>query len=155
MNDQRVIVKGVQVHTCYNADLVEAPPKDCSCRKFVTRDVAEALITSGLATYVTRYDRPRLYTDMKQICMIARHKRTPRAATIERSHMEKAYLFGGNIEERDRIKEYGLLTQIAWNELVVFIDEILFYAQMKLNRDIPVLSFPVNEGTNYGRGKRG
>ncbi len=155
MADQKVIMKGVLVHTCYNADLVEAPPKDCSCRKFITREVAEALITSGLAVYVTRYDRPRLYTDMKQVCMIARHKRTPRASTIERPHIERAYLFGGNIEEQIRIKEYGLLTQIAWNDLVVFIDEYLFYEQMRLNRDIPVLSFPGDEGTNYGRGKRG
>ena len=155
MNDQNVIVKGVRVHTCYNADLVERPPDKCSCRRFISRVSAEELITGGLATYVTGYDRPRLYTDMKQICMIARHKRTPRASTIERPHIERAYLFGGDVEEQTRIKEYGLLTQLTWNELVVFIDEDLFWAQMKLNRDIPVLSFPVDEGTNYGIGKRG
>jgi hypothetical protein len=87
--------------------------------------------------------------------MIARHKRTPRASTIERPHIERAYLFGGDMEEQIRIKEYGLLTQFTWNELVVFIDHDLFYAQEKLNRNVPVLSFPGDEGTNYGRGKRG
>jgi hypothetical protein len=155
VTDENVIVKGVLVHTCYNADLVERLPDKCSCRRFITRVSAEELIMGGLATYVTGYDRPKLYTDMKQICMIARHKRTPRSTTIERPHMERAYLFGGDIEEQTRIEEYGLLTQMTWNELVVFIDEDLFYAQEKLDRNVPVLSFAGEEGTNYGRGKRG
>ena len=141
MTDQNVTVKGVLVHTCYNADLVERPPDKCSCRKFITRAVAEELITGGLATYVTGYDRPRLYTNLKQICMIARHKRTPRASTIERPHLERAYLFGGNVEERVRIETYGELTKATWEELIVFVDSIVFDRQKRLDWGVCVLRF--------------
>lgn len=141
--------KGIRVHTCYNADLVEKPPDTCSCRKFVTRVVAEGFIGEGLATYLTGYDRPKLYTDLKQICMIGRHKRTPRAATIEKAHMEKAYLFGGDQEERIRIEEYGALTKETWEGLVVFVDADWFDKQKELDYGVSVLYFPGNDGYRH------
>lgn len=42
--------------------------------------------------------------------------KTPRVATIERSHIEKAYL-DGNKEEQDRIEAYGLMTLEARIEM--------------------------------------
>lgn len=143
------IEKGIRVHTCYNADLVEKPPDKCSCRKFVTRAVAEEFIGEGLATYLTGYDRPKLYTDLKQICMIGRRKRTPRASTIERPHLERAYLFGGDQEERLRIEEYGALTKATWDELIVFVDADEFDKQKELDYGISILYFPGNDGYRH------
>jgi hypothetical protein len=42
--------------------------------------------------------------------------KTPRVATIERSHIEKAYL-DGNKEEQERIEAYGLMTLQARIEM--------------------------------------
>lgn len=46
------------------------------------------------------------------MCMIGRQKQTPRGATIEEPHIERAYV-SGDLEERVRIEWYGLLTLLS------------------------------------------
>jgi hypothetical protein len=103
----------VKVHTCYSIELGEPRPVICKCRELVCVEEAEDRIKKGLARWTVGYDRPKPYEDGSQICMTGRMKRTPRGATIEKAHMERAYLFGGDKEERIRIETYGLLTLLA------------------------------------------
>lgn len=106
-------MKNVKVHTCYSIEMNEPRPVPCECRKLVSVSEADDMVRKGMAQYVVGYDRPKLYEDGSQVCMTGRLKRTPRGATIEKAHMERAYLFGGDLEERYRIEMYGFLTLMA------------------------------------------
>ena len=53
----------------------------------------------------------------KEISRTAVAKRTPRVATIEKAHMERAYLFGGDQAERDRIEVYGEMNKEFFESL--------------------------------------
>lgn len=105
--------KDVRVHKCYSIDLSEPRPVACKCRWTVSVKEAEDMVKKGTAEWVVGYDRPKPYQDGGQICLTGRMLRTPRGATIEKAHIERAYLFGGNPDERLRIEIYGLLTLLA------------------------------------------
>lgn len=106
------IKKNVQVHVCYAIELSEQKPNKCQCRMWVTRDQAEDMVCSGLARYVVRYERSKPYEDDRQICLVGKAKKTPRCATIEKTHMERAYL-DGDLEDQARVNAYGMLTLLA------------------------------------------
>ena len=96
----------VRVHTCYSLDLFERKPSVCACRKEITAKEARDWVKTGLAEWVVLYDRVKPYRTHNQICMSGKKKATPRVATIEKAHMERAYC-DGDLEEQERIKEYG------------------------------------------------
>jgi hypothetical protein len=96
----------VRVHTCYSLDLYERKPDVCACRKEITAKNAREWVKTGLAEWVVLYDKAKPYRTHNQICMSGKKKATPRVATIEKAHMERAYL-DGDLEEQERIKEYG------------------------------------------------
>lgn len=106
------INKSVRVHTCYSMELSEPQPEKCVCREFVTVDEAEDRVRRGLANYVIRFDKGKPYEDLNQLCMTGRHLQTPRTATIEKAHIERAYV-AGDLQERIRIEIYGLETLLA------------------------------------------
>jgi len=64
------------------------------------------MVVDGLAEYVLKYDKQSVYHSPNEICIIERKKSTPRAATIERAHIERAYV-AGDLQEQERIKVYG------------------------------------------------
>ena len=105
--------KDVRVHKCYSIELGEPRPISCKCRLTVSVEEAENMVKKGTAEWVVGYDRPKAYQDGGQVCFTGKMLRTPRGATIEKAHIERAYLFGGNEEERKRIEIYGLLTLLA------------------------------------------
>lgn len=102
----------VRVHTCYSIELGEPRPIGCKCREYVSVEEAENRIKKGAARWVVGYDRPKPYEDGSQICMTGRTKKTPRGATIEKAHIERAYV-DGDAEEQRRIETYGLLTLLT------------------------------------------
>jgi hypothetical protein len=102
----------VKVHTCYSIELSEPRPVICKCRELISAQDAEDRIKKGMARWAVGYDRPKPYEDGSQICMTGRTKKTPRGATIEKAHMERAYI-DGDKEEQLRIETYGLLTLLA------------------------------------------
>jgi hypothetical protein len=55
----------------------------------------------------------------REISRTAIAKRTPRVATIEKAHMERAYLFGGDQTERERIEAYGEMNKEFFDSLIV------------------------------------
>lgn len=105
--------KDVKVHKCYSIEFGEPRPIGCKCRWTVSVKEAEDMVKKGTADWVVGYDRPKPYQDGGQICLTGRMLRTPRGATIEKAHIERAYLFGGNDEEKARIEIYGLMTLLA------------------------------------------
>lgn len=105
--------RSVRVHKCYSIELGEPRPVTCKCRLTVSVGEAESMVKRGAAEWVVGYDRPKAYQDGGQICLAGKMLRTPRGATLEKAHIERAYLFGGNAEERTRIEIYGLLTLLA------------------------------------------
>lgn len=109
----KTVVKNVRVHSCYSIEMCEPRPTKCLCKELISVWEAEDRVRKGLAQYVIGYDRKSPYEDGRQICMIGRSLRTPRGATIEKAHMERAYLFGGDLEEKTRIDMYGFLTLMA------------------------------------------
>lgn len=111
--------KGILVHQCFSVDMGEPlPPRRrprrrkkepkyqgplCRCREEIDLETAQEWVDDGLAQWI----------DKTQIGVAGRTKRTPRGATIEKAHMERAYLFGGDEDEAARIEEYGILTLLA------------------------------------------
>jgi len=58
-------------------------------------------------------------TDFRQIVMLRKQTKVPRAPTIEKAHIERAFVCGGGdpgaaIAERERIEAYGALNEAAW-----------------------------------------
>jgi hypothetical protein len=88
----------------------------------VTTKEAWNFVNEGEAAWVVMFDRVKPYCSTKQICMTNRKKATPRVATIEKAHMERAYLFGGDLEERERIKTYGLMNHDFFASITKFYD---------------------------------
>jgi hypothetical protein len=113
-------LKTVKVHKCFSADLGELLPPArkpkrkkgqlayqgplCKCREVVSIETAQDWVDGGIAQW---------WVVEKSIAVTGRSKQTPRGATIEKAHIERAYAFGGDEEERERIEEYGILTLLA------------------------------------------
>lgn len=113
-------MKTVRVHKCFSADLGELLPPSrkpkrkkgqpsyqgplCKCRETVSIETAQDWVDGGIAQW---------WIVEKSIAVTGRVKQTPRGATIEKAHMERAYAFGGDEDERIRIEEYGILTLMA------------------------------------------
>jgi hypothetical protein len=130
---------GVEVHTCYSIELSEPRPIVCACRKIVSIHVAKKLVKEGSAEWVVGYDRPKPYHDGGKICMVGRSKCTPRGATIEKAHIERAYV-KGDLEEQIRINEYGKMSIEVITALIKQVPADKFDAHFKAQWGRPAFS---------------
>ena len=135
------MVKGVvEVHSCYNIELGDPRPTVCACRRIVSIATANKMVKTGAAEWVVGYDRPKPYHDGGKICLTGRTAKTPRCATIEKAHIERAYV-DNDLEEKTRIDEYGLLTLSVRLEIMKAIPEDEFLEGRETDWGIPVLQF--------------
>lgn len=166
----------VQVHTCYSVDLGEPRPKTykelkadtpkkyrkllkeriiaghipvCMCRMTLSHSEAEGLVKKGFARYIVGYDRPKPYEDQNRICMTGIALATPRAETIDRTHLERAYV-DGDLMEQARINEYGILNRETLLALVTQVPQDEFDAKEKTDYGIPVINWNTYEGRTPG-----
>lgn len=100
-------------HLCLNDALLK---KSCSnCNKTGEIIVVKySLIRSNDIVEVSRGSGE----PGKEIFRSAISKQTPRSATIEKSHIERAYVYGQD-EEQQRIEEYGRSTARLLNSFIV------------------------------------
>jgi hypothetical protein len=145
-----IVVKGVvEVHSCYCIELGEPRPIPCACRKIVSTAKANELVKLGGAEWVIGYDRSKPYHDGRKICLTGRMNQTPRAATIDDVHIERAYVDGYQ-EEKSRIEEYGKLNYDELAYLFVNVSAADFRKQEDADWGIPVLQFTENNRTLGG-----
>lgn len=78
-------------------------------------------------------------TDHRHACLIGgMARRTPRSATIDDKHIERAYV-ECDLEEKTRINEYGKLNSDFIKSLRLFVQATKFDEIKKQNIDIPVI----------------
>lgn len=143
------MVKGVvEVHSCYCIELGEPRPILCACRKIVSIAKANELVKLGGAEWVIGYDRLKPYHDGGKICLTGRMNQTPRAATIDDVHIERAYV-DGYLEEKVRIDEYGRLSVEVITSLTKEVPEEEFQKKKDADWGIPVLQF-IGENRTQG-----
>jgi len=104
------------------------------------------MVGEGIAEWVTDGKR----TFHNAVCLIGGlARRTPRAATIDSKHIFRAYV-RGNLEEQERINEYGWLSkQVLW-DLTTFVPAWKFDEMKAQGLDIPVMQFPEDNRTPGG-----
>jgi hypothetical protein len=108
--------KVVLVHRCKHADMDDGSPLQCSCKMRVSRTQANRKIDDGSAVWKKA---PLGALDYDQIILWGRQPRVPRAPTIAKSHIERAFIYKKGFEQ-DRIESYGEATQRALIELAGF-----------------------------------
>lgn len=89
----RYLFRTILLHSCYNIELGERLPQKCRCRKLISKEDASALVKTGRAEWVVGMDGIPTW----DVCLVGRGNKTPRAATIEKAHMQRA--FGGEIDD--------------------------------------------------------
>ncbi len=132
MPKKKVDKNTVRIHTCFSPDMGEEFLPVCACFRKTTKEDARRLVWLGLATWIsvgkrTFRDKICLFTELSQM--------TPRVATIEKAHIERAYASDHGLEDRVRIETYGQLTQETWQALV---------------HEVPAWEFDENERRDYG-----
>lgn len=144
------MIKGVvEVHSCYCIELGEPRPVPCACRKIVSTAKAKELVKLGGAEWVIGYDKAKPYHDGGKICLTGRMNQTPRAATIDDVHIERAYV-DGYLEEKARIEEYGTLTRETRSAITKYVPEEEFLVGYWNDWGIPVLQFVEDNRTLGG-----
>lgn len=160
MPKKKVDKKTVRVHTCFSPE--DEMPSLCACRRLIFRHQADRWVRTGMAVWIAI--GRRVFRD--KVCMLEGSSQcTPRGATIERPHIEKAYtkpfilnfinkilgvkqsynkeekeiILRSDAEERNRIEEYGQLTERTWRALVREIPAEEFDKQKEADRGFPVL----------------
>lgn len=130
MPKKKVDKKTVRVHTCFSAE--DEMPSLCACRRMIFRHQADRWVRTGMAVWISI--GKRAFRD--KICMLdGSAQRTPRAATIDKAHIERAYASDHGLEERVRIEEYGQLNR-----------EVL----LALVQVVPAWKFDEDESRDYG-----
>lgn len=81
-------LKTSAVHYCFSQEMAEPRPKNCRCKKFVSRELAANLVKIGEADWLVDYDGKNP-VDTFHIVLRGRAGKTPRAHTIEKAHMER------------------------------------------------------------------
>jgi hypothetical protein len=106
-------IKSVVIHTCIHADMYTGQPLKCSCARHTTRKHADEIVASGAAVF----KRDTLgAVDYLQILLTGRRPKVPRAATIEKVHIVRAYVQGKE-SDQERIELYDEMTQESFVEL--------------------------------------
>jgi len=99
----------VHVHHCIHADLDVGEPLDCRCRKHISLKAAESKVEKGEAIWKVA---PFGVINHHQVILTGRRKNGPRASTIGKTHIERAFV--RDVEaERCRIEAYGEMNQQA------------------------------------------
>lgn len=94
--------KRVRIHSCFDIEAGENIPSMCACNIYKTVKEAQGMVGRNEAEWVKS-------TDHRDACLIAgMARRTPRSATIDAKHIQRAFV-DGDIEEKHRIEEYGVL----------------------------------------------
>lgn len=81
------------MHSCFNPELGELLRQKCRCRKLISKEDASILVKTGRAEWVVGMDGIPTW----DVALSGRGNKTPRAATIEKAHMQRA--FGGEISD--------------------------------------------------------
>jgi len=124
----------IQIWAEASIRLGETRPEKCRCSYRVTSAEAEILVKNGIANYLItewRYNEERktyfpapnanLVWGGKQaedlgLIRASYAAKTPRVQTVEKAHMERAYL-DGRQDEIDRIEVWGEMQREVWSEL--------------------------------------
>jgi len=101
-------IKDVLVHTCFAQEMGDPQPSRCLCRKRITGAEAVQAIARGEAEWLAQFSPTGSWKNSAAVVK-ARERRTPKAATIDARHIERAYV-DGDEQAAIRIEEYGLLT---------------------------------------------
>jgi hypothetical protein len=105
--------KIVLVHRCKHAEMDDGSPLNCSCKMRVSRTQANRKIDEGSAVWKKA---PLGAPDYSQVILCGRQPRVPRAPTIAKSHIERAFIHEESFEQA-RIECYGEANQLALIEL--------------------------------------
>lgn len=126
--------KIVEVHSCF--DIVSQPfPSLCACRQTVPVRTAQMMVNHGEAEWIP-------HTDQTKVCLVDGIKRrTPRTATIDSKHIERAYVIG-DLEEKHRINEYNRLTVEMLRTLIRQVPAAEYDAAEKSDWGISILPVP-------------
>jgi hypothetical protein len=112
----------IKVHSCYSIELGDPLPAVCACNRWIHKHVADRWLEVGLASRVTI--NGRVVKD--QICIVGGSAlRTPRAATIDRAHIFRAFV-DRDIEEIARIEAYGETNKEFLESITILVDPIEF-----------------------------
>lgn len=85
------------VHSCFSIELSEPQPRNCRCRKLVTRQQAVELVNQGAADWIIDYSGG-VPIPTWNICYRGRVGKTPRAHTLETCNPVRAPRAFGQIE---------------------------------------------------------
>lgn len=126
----------VVVHACFDQRLGQPRPDSCRCRYRVSVDEAREFVAQGKADWIIvdwRNNfpvegsnlvwgaRPEKQRDENEKLSSAYAIKTPRVQTIEKAHMERAYI-NGKQDDLDRIQAWGELAQEIIAELTIVWD---------------------------------
>ena len=124
--------KMVMIHSCFDIELGDKLPSLCACNLLKTITETQGMVGRNEAEWVKG-------TDHRHACLIGgMARRTPRSATIDDKHIERAYV-ECDLEEKTRINEYGKLNSDFIKSLRLFVQATKFDEIKKQNIDIPVI----------------
>jgi len=143
----------VVLHSCiYSGGAGLDPWTSCKCRKSVSHAEANRMVVQGEAIR-----RPLAAGAPDQLVLISKLKKSPRAALIDRAHLDRAY--GGS--EENLKQDVEKITKLAaedktsheQEEKLRFevLDGLQFAFLNKLKRVVPADEFDREEAENRGR----
>jgi hypothetical protein len=106
--------KKIKVHSCFDIEIDDAQPLLCACRQDVDKKSAQGMVARGEAVWIPG-------SSQTAVCLInGLSRRTPRSATIDDKHIDRAYV-ENDLEERTRINTYGKLNCSVILALVKYV----------------------------------
>ncbi len=117
------VFRSVLVHKCFNPEVATAPPAiGCKCKKFISTQRREELLARGEIRYVIEPGRKGTPVNRtSEVVVLRKATQTPRTATIEKAHIERAFCHGNEDHEikagqreRERLEAYGAMTEAMW-----------------------------------------
>jgi hypothetical protein len=138
--------KMVLVHSCFDIELGDPLPSLCACRQWKTLHEAQGMVSRHEAEVVKG-------TEYRHICLLeGMARRTPRSATIDAKHIDRAYV-QRDMEEKHRINEYGALNKKFLTDLIRYVPEAEFNRNKEKDWGIPILQFVEDNRTPGGINK--
>jgi hypothetical protein len=126
--------KSVLVHSCFSSESVGAvsikmggktsekifvnfPNANCRCQKHITRHQRNERLAHGELYVILRHNSASLQVpEWNEVVETGKEDRCPRGATIEKAHIERAYVSDSPTqreEEQKRIEAYNTVNQQA------------------------------------------
>ncbi len=138
--------KMVMVHSCFDIESGDPLPSACACNLLKTLREAQGMVARGEAEVVKE-------SEYKHICLIdGMARRTPRSATIDAAHIERAFV-DGDMEEKHRIKEYGDLNFAFFQSLKKWVPFYKYNEDRANNWGVPVIQHTEDNRTPGGINK--